>query len=1110
MLVTFQSAVESFNWLRRNDPTWESIPEHAKVGNYHSAHLIIVSTLRSGALIRGSVLSVGRDLLERIGSYVNPAEMRTLLHMQRPTQKGEGKVFVSGAANQWTVRSKIASPADCTIIDGCVTVASHASRAVPAGAAGYYWRRPIRLVARRALIGRAMRCALLKLKFLPLTETNAHAAQSQISTFFLWIMSIMTGPQNADNWEGKQGSFIKSESKDFRVTINSFALTVILRKACTALVRTLGLALLIFLISPVAVYATDITVGSFQINNFNRSGTTAQVRIWYSANFVDSNGVPVLGGAVGTGSIYKIISCTLNPSTHILSIPSFTLPSTNDSSVPNVRATALIFDSSGARVTYLFTNWIIPYQLGAGPTFAQLSTYNAASPVQPAPSYPTTDQVLVLINSAVGTLNDASTTVKGRTKLSVAPVLSSNPIAIGDNDPRLSSLGQNITNVVLAPYLADNTGAADASAAIQQAINDGKKRIYLPTGTYLMGQTRITSTAQLINYYSGGDDVEIFGDGTGKTIITVPPIPSYNAGDTTIINMANGSRQSIHDISFRGNNAPASGHVNVIAADQSAFKQRIYNVEISGWGDGTTAGAGLITTYQPYYVNDLTTILGTTITAGTRTVTPGSMNGIYRWRLLVLNYGGGNFENIVVTAVTATTFTAVFVNAHNASERLDGWTNSVQNATIENFDIHDCPRATGITMNSGGNVIKNGTIKRVGTNNNQHGLYVQAGQSSFRDVWIEGVSGYGIHQYSAHTQITEESGNVYDRITVIDPGFIQVLIEGQDPNSNDISNGVNPLYPAGTPLSRYTVITNSTFRTTEGGNPSFGYIDLSGPTKFIGNTVDGAINVRAIKSPYTIVNNNTYLNGAGISPGAENIGGVGTSQSSSTGAVSRTLYGMSAASSAPTYTAGGDLHIGAGIGSKKFTVISNTAGAVAVTILFTGPGDSTFIGNTFTLTSGVDFTLGSDNTTVQLAVTAANLQNAINSASSTLYQNAFARAGSAALGESTADVFVSRGQPTAGLTLSTNQAGRISVMQAADGNIILHTGISNSDTGGVLTIGGGGTVTYNFSKVYETAPRCFVNDTNATPAAVGASASTTVLTVTGTAGHVVNYFCVFR
>jgi hypothetical protein len=67
---------------------------------------------------------------------------------------------------------------------------------------------------------------------------------------------------------------------------------------------------------------------------------------------------------------------------------------------------------------------------------------------------------------------------------------------------------------------------------------------------------------------------------------------------------------------------------------------------------------------------------------------------------------------------------------------------------------------------------------------------------------------------------------------------------------------------------------------------------------------------------------------------------------------------------------------------------------------------------------------------------------------------------------------------------------------------------SNTDVAGSLTVGGGGTVTYTFTQTYATAPICVSNDTNAVPLITGASASTTVLTITGNAGHVVTYQCV--
>jgi hypothetical protein len=160
------------------------------------------------------------------------------------------------------------------------------------------------------------------------------------------------------------------------------------------MIRNLAFAFLLMLICSGAASATDITISTFTINNFQRPGTTAQVRIWYSTNLVDSLGQPVLGGPVGS-SMFKIVSCRLDRVTKVLTIPAFTIPSTNDSSAPKARVTARIYDSTGRPVTYLWTKWVIPYQLGSTLTFAQLNAYNGAPAV--VPTYPTTNQVGSLI-----------------------------------------------------------------------------------------------------------------------------------------------------------------------------------------------------------------------------------------------------------------------------------------------------------------------------------------------------------------------------------------------------------------------------------------------------------------------------------------------------------------------------------------------------------------------------------------------------------------------------------------------------------------------------------------------------------------------------------------
>lgn len=63
--------------------------------------------------------------------------------------------------------------------------------------------------------------------------------------------------------------------------------------------------------------------------------------------------------------------------------------------------------------------------------------------------------------------------------------------------------------------------------------------------------------------------------------------------------------------------------------------------------------------------NRVVTTLGTNIAAGTRTVTPASMIGIYVGQRLFIDQSSVTVgESVIVTAITATTFTAVFVFAH--------------------------------------------------------------------------------------------------------------------------------------------------------------------------------------------------------------------------------------------------------------------------------------------------------------------------------------------------------------------------------------------------------------------------------------------------------------
>jgi hypothetical protein len=259
--------------------------------------------------------------------------------------------------------------------------------------------------------------------------------------------------------------------------------------------------LLLFLFST-SVFATDITISSFTIESSQLTGSTYTLRIWYSRTFVDSLGNVVAGGS-GTSNFYKGVLCTNNTSTHIVTCPSFVLRSTVDSSDPDTTISAALYDSGGSKKLDVFGGWSLPATNGTTLAFSTFKTLNTEPPVYPPPGYPNNDQVQQWINTAVGTLNDASDVIKGRVKLSVAPVSPSNPIAVGDNDSRLI---QSIQNVATAFNVKKNGAAGDSNlsgtgtddtAAIQATINAavsaGRGKVYLPHGMYLVSSGLTTT-----------------------------------------------------------------------------------------------------------------------------------------------------------------------------------------------------------------------------------------------------------------------------------------------------------------------------------------------------------------------------------------------------------------------------------------------------------------------------------------------------------------------------------------------------------------------------------------------------------------------------------------
>jgi hypothetical protein len=190
----------------------------------------------------------------------------------------------------------------------------------------------------------------------------------------------------------------------------------------------------------------------------NSRDSTFEVRAksnkaWVSA---ESEVVPANESrVVGTGTI-----TALRPT-----IPNLTLPATSAGLDDQTARWTVTLHRIGIKsvVSTVLDNFPLPSSFEPTVTWAQIKiNKNGKQPLRDTSVY-TKTETNTQIALAVGTLADASTTLKGRTKISVAPVSASNPIAVGDNDPRNTD---NRAPMADTPLLMTFSYSGDGSLAI--------------------------------------------------------------------------------------------------------------------------------------------------------------------------------------------------------------------------------------------------------------------------------------------------------------------------------------------------------------------------------------------------------------------------------------------------------------------------------------------------------------------------------------------------------------------------------------------------------------------------------------------------------------------
>lgn len=214
--------------------------------------------------------------------------------------------------------------------------------------------------------------------------------------------------------------------------------------------------------------ATTITVSSYSVPNW-QYGAPASVRIYVNSTFIDSAGILHVAQATGGLNFYQSLTCSVSGTT--VTLPSFTIASTTDSPTNPSATYSFILYSGTIRKDTLAASFKVPIILGTTITFGSLAVYNSTHPNPPGPQYPDIQQVQALI-SQVLPVADASDVIKGKTKLSVAAAVSTNPIAVGDNDVRVvdalsyASLAAAITAIGSTPTRLNISSAQTISASV--------------------------------------------------------------------------------------------------------------------------------------------------------------------------------------------------------------------------------------------------------------------------------------------------------------------------------------------------------------------------------------------------------------------------------------------------------------------------------------------------------------------------------------------------------------------------------------------------------------------------------------------------------------------
>lgn len=269
---------------------------------------------------------------------------------------------------------------------------------------------------------------------------------------------------------------------------------------------------------------SQLTIAAFTPQvNWPFGGTTATLRIQYSADFQDSEGQQVLR------ELPKDIVCSVSGT--VLTVPQFDLITTNDAQVNRLaKCSARFYDASNAPRAWLWQDFVIPQSLTPTTNIGALRDYNQGqSLARPPDFYLNREQTTALVTAMLANLGlgPATELIAGIVRLSLAAADPSDPQVWGINDPlvrdALKIMGVDLdstlatpadTNVIgynatLGKFVAQATAIAGAHAASHEA--GGSDEIDLTDMIGLLATPQVPLPHAVLHGNGGPDEISVAG-----------------------------------------------------------------------------------------------------------------------------------------------------------------------------------------------------------------------------------------------------------------------------------------------------------------------------------------------------------------------------------------------------------------------------------------------------------------------------------------------------------------------------------------------------------------------------------------------------------------------